>query len=56
MKKNNILVYDANTIKNIGFNKFSKPLTDNQIQSNIKNISKLFSEQNRLEYLSKILN
>ena len=51
-----ILVFDANIIKDLSFEEFSKPLTDEQIQSNIEKISALFSEEKRIEYLNQILN
>jgi dTDP-N-acetylfucosamine:lipid II N-acetylfucosaminyltransferase len=51
-----VLIFDASTIKDIAFEEFKKPLSEDQIQSNIQNISNLFSDKNRLEYLSKILN
>ena len=55
-QKVGIIVFDANTIKDITFEEFSKPLTEGQIQSNIEKIANLFSEKKRLEYLSKVLN
>ena len=55
MKNNGFVIFDANTIKDIKFEEFSKPLTTDQIQSNIQNPN-LFSKEKRLEYLDKILN
>lgn len=56
MKNNGIVVFDANTIKNMTFEEFSRPLTEEQIQSNVEKISDLFSEKRRLEYLNRLLN
>jgi hypothetical protein len=50
-----IIVFDANTIKNLTFEEFSKPLSEEQIQSNIEKIANLFSDKKRLEYLSNVL-
>ncbi|MCW8896649.1 MAG: TDP-N-acetylfucosamine:lipid II N-acetylfucosaminyltransferase [Flavobacteriales bacterium] len=49
-------IFDIKTIKNLTFEEFSKPLSEEQTQSNIEKISNLFSEEKRLEYLSNILN
>ena len=55
-QKTNIIVFDANKIKDLSFEEFLKPLTEEQIQSNISKISNFYSEKKRLEHLSCILN
>lgn len=66
LKKNNplwqlfqntgIKVFDANTIKNLSYKEFSTPLTNIEIDNNIKKMSALFSDKKRLEYFSSLLN
>jgi hypothetical protein len=56
MRSHDIIVFAADTIKDITFAEFSRPLTASQIQSNILKISNLFSEERRLKCLSDILN
>jgi len=55
-QKSGIIVFDANKIKDLTFEQFSEPLTEDQIQSNIEKISNLYSEKTRLENLRKLLN
>ena len=56
MKNYGILVFDANTIKNLSFEEFVKPLTNDQIKSNFEKYSNLFSEEKYFKYMSKLLN
>lgn len=66
LKKNNplwqsfqrigVTIFDADTIKSLTFEEFSEPLTNRQIQLNIRRVSNLFSKKRRLEYMNKLLN
>jgi hypothetical protein len=56
MKKLGVVVFDANTIKDLTFDEFSRPLTDRQIRSNIRKVSDFFSDEKRLKYMNKLLN
>jgi len=51
-----VIVADANTIPDLSFAEFSRPLTEEQVRSNVEKISALFSEQKRLADLRRILN
>ena len=51
-----IIVFEANKIKDLTFEEFIKPLTEDQIQSNIEKISNLYSKKMQLKYLSELLN
>lgn len=51
-----IEVGDTSTIANGSFEEFSRPLTKDQIHSNITKLSDYFSDEKHYEYLSRILN
>ena len=51
-----IKVFDANTIKNLSFKEFSKPLAVEEMEMNYSRVSEIFSEDRRLSYLENILN
>lgn len=55
-QKIGVNVFDADSIKNLTFEEFSKPLTSNQIKLNIVRISKIFSKKQQLEYMDSLLN
>jgi hypothetical protein len=54
--ENGIKIFDANTIKELTFEEFSKPLSYEEIEMNYHKISLMFSDEQRLFSLSKILN
>jgi dTDP-N-acetylfucosamine:lipid II N-acetylfucosaminyltransferase len=56
MMENGIKVFDSNTIKDLSFEEFSKPLSPEEIEMNFIKISGLFSDEKRLFYLNRILN
>lgn len=54
--KNGVKVFDANTIPELTFEEFTKPLSSEEVHFNFNTISELFSDERRLQSLSKILN
>ena len=56
LQTHSMVIFDANTIKNVSFDEFSKSLTYDQSKSNNEKISNLFSEEKRIEYLNTLLN
>ena len=55
-KSSGLIVFDALKIKDMPFEAFSKPLSDENIRENIERINGLFSKKMRLAYLAKVLN
>lgn len=53
---NGIKIFDSNTIKNLTFEEFSKPLSADEIDLNYSIISAMFSDKQRLSDLKEILN
>lgn len=55
-KKIGVLIFDAGSLDKISFEEFKRPLSEQQITSNIQKLSLAFSEKRRLEDLSNLLN
>lgn len=51
-----VVVFNANKIKDLDFDSFKKELTPEEKNNNKTILTNLFSEEERLKYLSKILN
>jgi hypothetical protein len=51
-----VVVFNANEIKDLDFDSFKKELTPEEKNNNKNILTNLFSEEERLKYLSKILN
>ena len=56
LQKHGIVVFDANTIKDLSFEEFVRPLTVEEQRNNCDKISTLFSDIRRQELLTAILN
>ena len=51
-----VIIFDADKLDKISFDEFKKPLTAEQVSSNIQKLSFSFSEKKRLENIAKLVN